>query len=472
MMETPAAPSARRRRVRYYADDRVTAMEMEPNHVMRPVRVRLTHSLVRSLDLHHDLEIYAPPRVDPNELLAAHAPQFVDFLRTAETVCAAPHLPKHVAAQYAFNAPCVGYLPASLATDDTPLFPGVWDLVSSYSAASLACARVLNRDGADVSINWAGGMHHAMPSHCSGFCHVNDIVLAIRELRKRFRRVLYVDLDAHHGDGVELAFRDDPTVMTVSIHQFGNGFFPGTGGLAEQGIGIGHGFSVNLPLNAGATDATYTTLFKTALRSVMHAFDPEACVLQCGADTIFGDPIGQLRISTYAFADCARYVLDAVAVPTVMLGGGGYNVTNTARTWAILTAVATGRYETLPLYVPQSDPYFFPHYCCADPVTAAEDPSCPVRLPLLHVVPPTAASASTVAAVTSLTPGSAPRRGKRATPKPATPVYDEAPIIRFVNASMKRVLLLRQGLFREPLSAGMVVARVPDDAVIEPSNTA
>jgi hypothetical protein len=119
-------------------------------------------------------------------------------------------------------------------------------------------------------------------------------------------------------------------------------------------------------------------------------------VLQRGADTIFGDPIGQLRTSTYAFADCARYVLGAVAVPTVMLGGGEYNVTNTARTWAILTAVATGRYETLPLYVPQSDPYFFPHYCCSDPVTAAEDPSCPVRLPLLHVVPPTAASALSV----------------------------------------------------------------------------
>jgi acetoin utilization deacetylase AcuC-like enzyme len=427
---------------------------MEADHVMRPIRVRLAHSLVRTLGLDEHLDLCTAAPLEPADMLPAHTPELIDTLYNAGTICSDPARPEHVSLQTAGGCPCAGSPGLPLA-DETPLFPAVWDLVSSYAGASVAGAEALVADEADVAVNWAGGMHHAMPSNCFGFCHVNDIVLAIRRLRRRFRRVLYIDIDAHHGDGVEVAFVDDPTVMTYSLHQFGQGYFPGTGDVTDAGHGPGEGFAVNVPLPAGTGDGDYTMLFHSALRAVVSAFDPEAVVLQCGADTLFGDPVGGLRVSTHGWAECADAVVNGLGLPTLMLGGGGYNVPNTARAWAILTAVATQRYAQLPHELPPADPYFYPHYCCTDPLRAAESPDALIHAPLMHVTVP-AGAAPQVAPTAVAGRKGAVSAARVALAAAAQRNERDAEILRHVHHCMRRVRLVRGMVVSRPLPLGPI----------------
>ncbi len=144
--------------------------------------------------------------------------------------------------------------------EDCPIFEGLYDFCRLYSAGSVLAARSLNAGESDIAINWAGGLHHAKKNEASGFCYVNDCVLGILELLKRFERVLYLDIDIHHGDGVEEAFYTTPRVLTCSLHKFGD-YFPGTGCLSDVGIGDGSNYSLNFPLNEGIDDDSYRDVF-------------------------------------------------------------------------------------------------------------------------------------------------------------------------------------------------------------------
>lgn len=190
----------------------------------------------------------------------------------------------------------------------------------------------------DIAVNWAGGLHHAKKSAASGFCYVNDIVLAILQLLTYYPRVLYVDIDAHHGDGVEEAFYTTDRVMTLSLHRFGAGFFPETGDVWDVGHGKGKLFSLNLPLKPGIRDEAYETLFRPVLESVMAKFRPSAIVLQCGTDSLSHDKLGGLNLSIKAHGRCVEFV-KSFNVPMLVLGGGGYRMRNVARCWAYETAV-------------------------------------------------------------------------------------------------------------------------------------
>ena len=154
----------------------------------------------------------------------------------------------------------------------------------------------LNKKQNDIVINWAGGLHHAKRSEASGFCYVNDIVLSILELAKYHRRILYIDIDIHHGDGVEEAFYTTDRVMTVSFHKFGD-YFPGTGALADIGHSCGKYYSLNVPLKDGIDDESYEQLFKPIMQKVMEVYDPEAIVFQSGADSLSGDRLGCFNLS-------------------------------------------------------------------------------------------------------------------------------------------------------------------------------
>jgi histone deacetylase 1/2 len=185
---------------------------------------------------------------------------------------------------------------------------------------------------------------------------VNDICICIYALLQKYLRVLYVDLDVHHGDGVERAFAANPRVMTFSMHEYGQGFFPSTGSVDDTGTGEGEGFAVNVPLPARVGDQVYRILFQATFASLMEAFDPEAIVVQCGADAICGDLIGRLCVTTHAHKQCVEDIL-ATQKPTILLGGGGYHVFHTAKCWAVHTAAAVGLTH-LPQHIPPSDPYF------------------------------------------------------------------------------------------------------------------
>lgn len=187
-----------------------------------------------------------------------------------------------------------------------------------------------------------------------------DIVLGIIELLRYKQRVLYIDIDVHHGDGVEEAFYTTDRVMTVSFHKYGE-YFPGTGELRDIGVGAGKNYSVNFPLRDGITDETYRNIFEPVIEAVMTYYGPEAIVLQCGGDSLSGDRLGCFNLSMDGHANCVRYV-KSFGVPVIVLGGGGYTMRNVARTWAYETGELVG--ENMSKQLPFNDyyEYFAPDY--------------------------------------------------------------------------------------------------------------
>lgn len=168
-----------------------------------------------------------------------------------------------------------------------------------------------------------------------------DIVLGILELLRYNKRVLYIDIDVHHGDGVEEAFYTTDRVMTVSFHKYGE-FFPGTGELRDIGVGQGKNYSVNFPLRDGIDDSSYKSIFEPVIQACMDYYRPEAVVLQCGGDSLSGDRLGCFNLTMKGHANCVRFV-QTFGLPTLILGGGGYTMRNVARAWAYETALLVGK---------------------------------------------------------------------------------------------------------------------------------
>lgn len=244
--------------------------------------------------------------------------------------------------------------------DDCPVFDGLYEFCQISAGGSIAGALKLNQGQSDIAVNWAGGLHHAKRGEASGFCYVNDIVLAILELLKVHNRVLYIDIDVHHGDGVEEAFYSSDRVMTVSFHKHGE-FFPGTGDIRDVGFGRGKHYAVNVPLRDGIDDDSYKSIFEPVMAHVMEWYRPGAVVLQCGADSLAGDRLGCFNLSHKGHAHCVEF-MRKFNVPLMVLGGGGYTIRNVARCWAYETAALLD--EKLPEEIPFNDyfEYYGPDY--------------------------------------------------------------------------------------------------------------
>jgi histone deacetylase 1/2 len=249
--------------------------------------------------------------------------------------------------------------------DDCPVFDGLYEFCQISAGGSIAGAVKLNQGSSDVAVNWAGGLHHAKRGEASGFCYVNDIVLAILELLKYHNRVLYIDIDVHHGDGVEEAFYTTDRVMTVSFHKHGE-FFPGTGDIHDIGHGKGKAYAVNVPLRDGIDDAAYQSIFEPVISHVMQWYRPGAVVLQCGADSLAGDRLGSFNLSHRGHGHCVEF-MKTFGVPLMLLGGGGYTIRNVARCWAYETAKVIGL--DLPEALPFNDyfEYYGPDYSLTVP---------------------------------------------------------------------------------------------------------
>ncbi|KAL0208796.1 hypothetical protein P9112_011383 [Eukaryota sp. TZLM1-RC] len=293
---------------------------------MKPIRIRMAHSLILGYELYKDMTLYRPPLASSKDLSRFHSDDYINFLSRITVDNASSF-------EQMLNAFNVG--------EDCPIFDGMYELCQISSGGSIAAAQRINHGKCDIAINWAGGLHHAKKSEASGFCYVNDIVLGILELLKYHARVLYVDIDIHHGDGVEEAFYTTDRVMTVSFHKYGE-FFPGTGDIADVGSGPGRGYSVNVPLMDGIDDESYLLLFRDVMNEVMARYRPGAVVLQCGADSLAGDRLGCFNLSLEGHGECVRF-MQSFGVPMVVLGGGGYTVRNVARCWAYETGVLLGR---------------------------------------------------------------------------------------------------------------------------------
>jgi acetoin utilization protein AcuC len=228
-----------------------------------------------------------------------------------------------------------------LGTGDCPIFKGMYDYSAWACGASLkGVERILSGD-AELAFNPSGGLHHAKPDRAAGFCYLNDVALACMVLTENKKRVLYVDIDVHHGDGVQDAFYDRNDVMTISFHQDPRTLFPGTGFVEDIGTGDGKGYSVNTPMPIGTYDDIYINAFNEIVPPLFEIFVPDVIVFELGADTLSGDPLAQLYLTNNTYAAVINRLL-SFNVPILMTGGGGYNVDNTVRAWSLAWSVLCG----------------------------------------------------------------------------------------------------------------------------------
>jgi len=221
---------------------------------------------------------------------------------------------------------------------DCPVFKGLYDYAALGAGATFEAVRLVEEEGVDVAFNMNGGWHHAHRARASGFSYLNDAVVAINWLVARGRRVLYLDIDAHHGDGVQEAFYDTDQVLTISLHESGIYFYPGTGFEDEIGEGRGRGYSVNVPLLAHTDDAMFMKAFDEVAYPLIAAFNPDIIVTQIGADTFRTDPLTNLEITTHSYCEMLSKI-KRLKIPWVALGGGGYELMNTARAWTLAWAI-------------------------------------------------------------------------------------------------------------------------------------
>ncbi|KAH9602119.1 hypothetical protein KSS87_008289 [Heliosperma pusillum] len=356
-LPSPSCTDSTKRRVTYFYEPTIGDYYYGQGHPMKPHRIRMAHNLIVHYGLHRRLEINRPFPADAADIRRFHSDDYVDFLSSVS-----PDLLASASASAAasLDHSQARHLKRFNVGDDCPVFPGLFGFCQSSAGGSIGAAVKLNRSDADIAINWAGGLHHAKKSEASGFCYVNDIVLGILELLKVHRRVLYIDIDVHHGDGVEEAFYTTDRVMTVSFHKFGD-FFPGTGHIKDVGAGSGKHYSLNVPLNDGIDDDSFRGLFRPIIQKVMDVYQPDAVVLQCGADSLSGDRLGCFNLSVKGHADCLRF-LRSFNVPLMVLGGGGYTIRNVARCWCYETAVAVGIEPDNKLPYNEYFEYFGPDY--------------------------------------------------------------------------------------------------------------
>ena len=334
-------------RICYFYDQDVGTSYYGNNHPMKPHRLAMTHHLVLSYDLHRKMEVYRPRRSYPVEMTQYHAEDYVEFLSRITPDTAS----EHMQSMQRFNL-----------GEDCPIFDGLFDFCKLYTGGSIDGAVRLNHGMSDIAINWSGGLHHAKKAEASGFCYINDLVLAILELLKHHARVVYIDIDIHHGDGVEEAFYMTDRVMCVSFHKYGDLFFPGTGGLNDIGKNQGKYYSVNVPLRDGIHDDGFQDIFQTVMSKVMETYRPGAIVLQCGADSLAADRLGCFNLSLDGHADCVKF-MKKFGVPLLVTGGGGYTKSNVSRCWTNETAVLLDR--KLPKDIPEHD-FYYEYYADQD----------------------------------------------------------------------------------------------------------
>ncbi len=307
-------------------------------HPLHPVRWQLTWALAEPLGVLRDIERFAPPPADDAALGTIHTPGYIAAVKAASGPDRHDRRPS-----------AQGEGEHGLGTSDNPVFEHMHASAALIAGGSIAAARAIARGEVDRAVNIAGGLHHAMADRASGFCVYNDAALAIRALLDGgVRKVAYVDVDVHHGDGVQAAFYDDPRVLTVSIHESPRTLWPGTGWPTEIGRGAAAGTAVNVPVPAGTGDAQWLRAFSAVVPGVVRAFRPEVLVTQHGADSHLDDPLADLALSVDGQLASYRALRDlaesAAGGRWLALGGGGYSVVRVVpRAWTHLLATVTGR---------------------------------------------------------------------------------------------------------------------------------
>ena len=323
-------------RAAFVYDPVMSAHVLRQDHVFRPSRLQLTFELLESYGaFRHESSLLTHPRLaTDSELLSFHTPDYL------EVVKALSQGRQDVdAARYNFSE-----------SGDNPPYPGMFEASALAVGASLVAADMLTSGEAEIAFNISGGLHHAAPAMASGFCVFNDAVIAIKRMLDLSLRVAYVDIDAHHGDGVQDAFYADSRVLTISLHESGRYLFPGAGEATDIGEGEGKGYAVNLPLAPGTDDDVYLKVFRELVHPLVAAFHPDVLVSQLGVDTHYQDPLTHLQLTTGGYMRVLEVIKGLSPGRWLALGGGGYDMSAVARNWTLAYGVMLG--EEWPDEVP------------------------------------------------------------------------------------------------------------------------
>jgi acetoin utilization protein AcuC len=232
-------------------------------------------------------------------------------------------------------------LDMGIGSPDCPIFKGLYEYSVLAAGGTLTAAKMILSGETELAFNPSGGYHHAGPELAAGFCYINDVALACMVLAEQGKRVLYLDVDVHHGDGVANAFYDRSDVLTISLHQNPKTLFPGTGFEYEIGTGKGEGYCVNVPLPVGTYDQAYMKAFEAIVLPLMKAYNPDVIVFELGADALAGDPLAHLQLTNNTYAEIINHLM-GFGKPILATGGGGYNVENTVRAWALAWSIFCG----------------------------------------------------------------------------------------------------------------------------------
>lgn len=300
------------------------------DHALREVRLPLTRDLVRAYGLVDAGAELSPKPAADDAILRVHDRAYLDVVKRLSKE------PKGVSYEH------------GLGTADNPVFAGMYEASALQAGATLlACEEVATKRRPRV-FSVGGGFHHAMPDKASGFCILNDVAIGIRSLLDDHgvSRVLYVDVDAHHGDGVQWIFYEDPRVMTISLHEDGHYLFPGSGFVDEIGKGKGEGYAANVPLPPYTRDVSYLYAFQEVVPPLARAFRPDVIVSQLGADGHYLDPLTHLMLTSETYEAVGR-ILDELSKELcggrwVAVGGGGYDITAVPRVWTLVFAQMAG----------------------------------------------------------------------------------------------------------------------------------
>lgn len=315
-----------------YSDDFLT-YRFSDTHPFNNKRLELTLDLIRSLGLLAPEHLIPPRKATDEELALVHTPEYIEVVKQADT----GSIPPERLEEYGLH------------TEDNPVFPGMHQAATLVVGGTLEAAEAVMSGRTTHALNLSGGLHHALRGKASGFCIYNDASVAIAYMRKKYdARVLYIDTDAHHGDGVQWSFYDDPHVMTLSIHETGRYLFPGTGHVYERGTDKGMGTSINVPLDAFTEDDSWLHAFEQVVPLAVREFKPDVILSQNGCDAHRFDPLTHLSATMRIYREMPRRVHQLAHEVCdgrwIAVGGGGYDIWRVVpRAWTLLWAELSGQ---------------------------------------------------------------------------------------------------------------------------------
>ena len=305
-------------------------------HPLKAERLQRTYELLEAYGAFDGRQsmLVQPRQATPEELSLFHTEEYVEVVRSLSQ------------GERRFNPRRYNFGPG-----DNPVFPEMYETEALKVGATLAAAELVTSDQVDVAFSFSGGLHHAGPAHASGFCVFNDAAVAIHWLLQKGLRVAYIDIDAHHGDGVQNAFYETDRVLTISLHETGLHLFPGTGFVEEMGRDVGRGYAVNLPFAPYTDDEIYLRAFEEIVPPLVRRFQPDIVVSQLGVDTHYRDPLTHLCLTTSGYVAAVTTIRE-LASRWLALGGGGYDVGVVARAWTLAYGVMSG--QEFPDYLPSA----------------------------------------------------------------------------------------------------------------------